>query len=106
MLDPRLRQQPVLHLVGLLLFGGLAAYCLYQFSSGIAVGEVRCLPSRSCRRRAQDPFYAFGEEPVFFVGELVFWLWFGLACAGCAWWCGSAIAETRSLFGPRREGRR
>jgi hypothetical protein len=102
MLDPHQRQQLALHLLGLLLFGGIAAYCLYQFASGLAVGEVRCLPSRSCRRR-EDPFYAFAEEPVFFVGELVFWLWFGLASAGCAWWCGSEIAEP--LSGPRREGR-
>jgi hypothetical protein len=105
MLDPRQRQQPVLHLIGLLLFGGLAAWCLYQFSSGIAVGEVRCLPSRSCRRRAEDPFYAFAEEPVYFAGELVFWLWFGIVCAGLAWWCGSTLAGAGWIFRRARHRR-
>jgi hypothetical protein len=94
MLDPRQRERPLLYAVGLLLFGGLAACCLYQFWSGLALGEVRCIPlrSRSCRLRA-DPFYAFEQEPVFFVGDLLFWLWFGLACGACAWWCGATLAE-------------
>jgi hypothetical protein len=104
MLDPRLRERPVRYLLGLLLFGGLAALCLHQFFSGLAVDEVRCIPfrSRSCRRRA-DPFHSLGEEPVFFVGELVFWLWFAVACAGLAWYFSASIAEAGGLFGTERE---
>jgi hypothetical protein len=104
MLDPRLRERPALHLIGLLLFGGLAACCLWQFASGIALDEVRCIPlrSRSCRRRA-DPFHALEEEPVFFTGDLVVWLWFAVACAGGAWWCGASIAEAGGLFATERE---
>jgi hypothetical protein len=104
MLDPRLRERPLLHLVGLLLFAALAGYCLYEFLSGIALGEVRCIPvrSRSCRRRA-DPFYSLEDEPVFFAGDLVFWLWFALACAGGAWYFRGRIVWAGGLFGTERE---
>jgi hypothetical protein len=104
MLDPRLRERPALYLLGLLLFAGLAACCLYQFSSGLALGEVRCIPlhSRSCRRRA-DPFYSLEEEPVFFVGDLVFWLWFAAACAACAWYFRGLIVGAGGLFATERE---
>jgi hypothetical protein len=104
MLDPRLRERPALPLLGLLLFAALAAYCLYQFLSGLTLGEVRCIPirSRSCRHRI-DPHYSLEEQPVFFVGEILFWLWFAIACAGCAWYFRSTIVWAGGLFGTERE---
>jgi hypothetical protein len=104
MLDPRLRERPAVYLLGGCLFAVLAAYCLYQFVSGIQTGAVRCIPlrSRSCRRRA-DPFYSLEEEPVFFVGDLVFWLWFGVACAGGCWYLLSLIVQAGGLFATERE---
>jgi hypothetical protein len=104
MLDPRLRERPVLQLLGLVLFAGLAALCLHQFLRGLSLGEVRCIPlrSRSCRRRL-DPYYSFEEEPVFFVSELVFWLWFAVASAGGAWLFRHQIVWAGGLFGTQRE---
>jgi hypothetical protein len=40
-LDERLRERPVLHLLGLVLFAGLAVVCLHPFASGLALGEER-----------------------------------------------------------------
>ena len=104
MLDPRLRERPVFYLLGSLFFAGLAAYCLDQLLSGLALGEVRCIPvrSRGCRRRA-DPFYSLEEEPAFFVGELFFWLWFAVGCAGSAWYFRGMIVWAGGLLGTERE---
>jgi hypothetical protein len=104
MLDPRLRERPALYLLAALFLGGLAALCLYQFASGLALDEVRCIPlrSRSCRRR-EDPYYSLGQEPVFYVGDMVFWLWFAIACAGCAWYFRERIRDAGGLFASEPE---
>jgi hypothetical protein len=104
MLDPRLREWPALYLAGLLWFALLAACCLNQFASGLALGEVLCIPfhARSCRRNFPR-FYGMEEEPFFFAGEMFFWLWFGLVFAGIAWYFQRQLVHAGGLFATARE---